>query len=211
MIITKSISGCPSKETVMREGAGKYSSLEQFESTKQGSYFKYLYFSHYCFDKKVLDVGCGSGVGTKFLSLFATKAKGIDRYPEHVNLSTLYYYKEGECEFETINFDEDEIKEKYDTIVASEVIEHFNLSVKDTLLKFYSILNENGVLCLCFPEMEGKWSAGHKKIDLNTNELIKIAEELNFKLISSRMLGLKKYSPFTDNASLVILQKDSEC
>lgn len=92
---------------------------------------RYKFASEYIQDKKVLDIGCGTGYGTALLALKAKKIVGvdIDISKEAINYAKNNYSKKN-IEFyvgnaTNLNFLKDE---EFDAIVSFETIEHMRQS-----------------------------------------------------------------------------------
>lgn len=102
--------------------------------------------------KKILDIGCGSGTLSFYLSNKNHEVKGIDISDKAIKVckesSRLMNLKN--ISFERIDFPNKAPKGKYDFVIFSEVIEH--LADDDLALKkIYSLLNHGGLLFLTTP------------------------------------------------------------
>ena len=98
----------------------------------------------------VLDIGCGNGVGTRFLKDFCSGVIGIDIDPDAVaqagslfeDISDLYFYT---ADAENLyDFDPPYI---YDVIVSIDVIEH--LEHPEKLIQGVDALLEQGGVFIC--------------------------------------------------------------
>lgn len=107
---------------------------------------RYEFATGFCSGKRVVDVACGSGEGTKILATVAKEALGIDPFInstcsgdgllQHGYVETL---SESAC----------------DVIVCFETIEH-TISIELTILMLASALTEDGLLILSFPNEWGE-------------------------------------------------------
>lgn len=99
---------------------------------------------------KVLDIACGTGYGTRFISDYCKSIIGID-----CDEDTIAYAKEiygGENRFFKVG-DILEIDGKYDVIICYETLEHISKEqgVK-VMQRFKDCLNPNGVLIISTPK-----------------------------------------------------------
>tara|TARA_R100001377_G_C3194035_1_gene111782 strand:- start:1864 stop:2625 length:762 start_codon:yes stop_codon:yes gene_type:complete len=106
-------------------------------------------------NKKVLDVGCGSGdVAIGMSDLGAKSVLGIDYSDEAIKLAK-EKNKKNNVNFEVVSYTD--INEKYDVITLVGVLEHIE-NPSDAVNKLYSLLNENGKLvfeCPSFQNIRG--------------------------------------------------------
>src|SRR6516162_4394730 len=63
-------------------------------------YHRYLFATRFTADRRVLDVGCGDGYGTAFLSMHAREVLGIDRDDDAIIRAREKYHQ-----FENVRFD----------------------------------------------------------------------------------------------------------
>ena len=81
----------------------------------------------------VLEIGCGSGLGSMFLSQFSSKVTGIDIKKNEID-AAIKLNKRENCQFKIQDFFEWN-EENFDSIVALDVIEHFNEIDGEVLLQ----------------------------------------------------------------------------
>jgi len=103
----------------------------------------------------VLDIGCGAGTVCFYIAGKGNKVLGFDISPKAIRAcqeSSLIMGLNKLAKFKVINFPEQTVKEKFDLIIFSEVIEHLqndNLALK----KIYNLLNKAGTLIITTPSL----------------------------------------------------------
>jgi ubiquinone/menaquinone biosynthesis C-methylase UbiE/chromosome segregation ATPase len=119
-------------------------------------YHRYLLASQFVRGKRVLDIACGEGYGSAFLSISASSVLGVDRdqptidaargkYSSYKNVSFLA----GSCE--DVAFPDGD----FDVVVCFETLEHLGAqSQKVFLEKMKRVLVKNGMLIVSTPESE---------------------------------------------------------
>ncbi|MFH1855691.1 MAG: class I SAM-dependent methyltransferase [Candidatus Omnitrophota bacterium] len=100
----------------------------------------------------VLDIGCGIGTISLYVSKKVNKVMGTDISERAVNaaLKSALLLGIKNAFFEAISFLDADFQEKFDFIVCSEVLEHLP-DDKQALRKIYELINENGILFLTVP------------------------------------------------------------
>ena len=121
--------------------------LTDYDSGVVGTYHKarYEFARQFCGGKKVIDVACGSGAGTKILSEVASRVTGID--PHIPPGATDGLVRNGYIE--TLE------SSSCDAIVCFETIEH-TISVDLSIKMLATALNQDGLLILSFPNGWGE-------------------------------------------------------
>jgi len=99
--------------------------------------------------KKVLDVGCGEGFLAKFLMEKGNKVWGIDISEQAVELARRNGVNAFVCDIENEDLP---IKETFDVIILSEVIEHL-ITPKKVLKKLKRYLADEGYFIITFPNI----------------------------------------------------------
>jgi len=104
-------------------------------------------------DDYVLDIGCGSGLGTIFLSQYCNYVKGIDivngliEEAQSINLRS-------NIDFELIDFFKMSQGKQYDTIISLDVIEHMTVDDCNKFInKTLDHLQCNGMLVIGTPSI----------------------------------------------------------
>lgn len=101
--------------------------------------------------EKVLEVGCGSGVGTTFLAQNCKHVTGIDVKKVEIEEAKKICRRKN-VHFEQIDFFEVSQKRKWDAIIAMDVIEHLKPSILEKFLKKIKVhLTHRGLVILGTP------------------------------------------------------------
>lgn len=146
--------------------------------------------------KKILDIGCGVGTIDFYLAKKGHKVTGIDASENAINIAKLnakyfgldrrvrYYFKD----FLGMNL----LKERYDLVICSEVLEHLH-DDKKALLKIFQLLRKGGLVLITVPSKnaplfklglayEFDKRVGHLR-RYKLNEIISLITNNNFKII----------------------------
>jgi len=112
---------------------------------------RYKFASAFVKDKKVLDIACGSGYGTNYLSAFAKDILGVDVDKKTIEYCRLKYSRKN-LHFKLTEKENTEkpFLDKFDVIVCFETIEHIK-DYKNFLFRLKQYLKERGVLILSTP------------------------------------------------------------
>ena len=99
----------------------------------------------------VLEVGCGTGLGSIFLSQFSKEVKGIDVKESDIKTAEILN-KRPNVSFEVMDFNDE--TGSYDAIVALDVFEHFPLEIgMEFLTKISRRLNRTGIAIIGSPSV----------------------------------------------------------
>lgn len=113
-------------------------------------------------NKKILDIGCGSGATTFYLARKALKVYGIDISKRAVELcqqSRTSLGLEGKVIFRIMNFPQKTPRDKFDIIICSEVLEHLENDIL-ALKQIKKILKPKGIVIISVPSKNAplyKW------------------------------------------------------
>jgi 2-polyprenyl-3-methyl-5-hydroxy-6-metoxy-1,4-benzoquinol methylase len=142
----------------------------------------------------VLDIGCGVGVLSLYYGNKCKLVTGIDISNKVITLaikSAKILYLDNSVKFKTLNFPDDYLKDTFDKIIFSEVLEHiFNES--KALIAISKMLKHDGKLIITVPSTNSPlYKMGlSKKFDeevghlrrYSANDLIDKLEENGFKI-----------------------------
>jgi ubiquinone/menaquinone biosynthesis C-methylase UbiE len=109
----------------------------------------YKFCSGFVEGKYVLDVGCGEGFGTYYLSEKAKKIIGIDNSPESIELAKKNYNREN---IEFIQMDAEKLEfpdETFEIVVSMAVIEHVK-DYESYLREMKRVLKKGGIGVISF-------------------------------------------------------------
>lgn len=137
-------------------------------------------------DKKVLDVGCGWGAGTRFLvESGAKEVKAIDFNDEAIELAKEKYNDE-KIDYVCGDITEVDIDDDYDVVVAVEIVEHVTDEELNGLLELWKeVLTDRGVLYISTPERrlpKDNYPNGSHWTEYDFDELVGIVERKGFIL-----------------------------
>jgi len=123
---------------------------------------RYEFALQYLVDKKVLDMGCGSGYGTDLMASIASEVIGIDISEEAINCDRQRYKQENikfyVGDVTNLDFLEDR---QFDVIVSFEVIEHLT-DCAQFLKESRRVLKDDGILIISTPNKK-YFSPGSEK------------------------------------------------
>ncbi|WP_028950556.1 class I SAM-dependent methyltransferase [Sulfurihydrogenibium subterraneum] len=117
---------------------------------------RYLYASYFAKDKVVLDIACGEGYGSDFLSNYANKVIGVDIDKNSINHAKSKYKKEN-LEFMTGSVSNIPIEGSkiFDVIVSFETIEHVDEETQSMFIQEVKrLLKEDGIFIVSTPNKE---------------------------------------------------------
>jgi len=113
-------------------------------------YCAYKFAEDYIRGKKVLDIGCGEGYGTYYLSEFAKDILGLDYDKAVINYAKDKYQKEN-LRFEVFDVKKlESFKNSFDVICAFQFIEHLQ-NHDEFLMNLNNLLNNDGIFICSTP------------------------------------------------------------
>ena len=132
-----------------------------------------------------LEIGIGTGDMIASLSPYFSKGKGVDIGQEAIDMAR-HNVDHTKINFELENFLDSKEQDKYQLIVALEVLEHIE-DDKAALRKIKSLLTEDGQFIMSVPAHQKQWSildewAGHYR-RYEKKELIKLFKDSGFKIV----------------------------
>ena len=122
---------------------------------------------------KVIDVGCGHGLGSVFLSKYANLIIGADQDKELVNKNTSNYKKIKNLQFKHFDLLKPSKSSfnKFDVVISMDVIEHFNKKKLGTVVdSYYNLLNSDGFAIIGTPNIASRPYASQRRIDTHEFE-----------------------------------------
>lgn len=145
----------------------------------------------------ILEVGCGTGNLIQFLSKMKLDIKGSDYSDVYLDKARVRnpntkFFKKNLLEQQSWH----EYQNEFDTVIASEVIEHIEDDLK-ALKTIHSVIKPNGVLLLTVPAFDFLYSSLDKKIGhfrrYTKKSITKVVENAGFtveKISYWNLLGL---------------------
>jgi ubiquinone/menaquinone biosynthesis C-methylase UbiE len=117
-------------------------------------YHRYYFASRFAKNKRVLDMACGEGYGSAFLSRYAEEVVGIDSDPATVDHArekyssiTNLHFEIGHCE------DSPPGNQSFDMVVAFELLEHLDSNDQTKFLKnVRRVLKQEGLFIVSSPD-----------------------------------------------------------
>ena len=128
----------------------------------------------------VLDVGCGEGTSTNFISKYTKKVYGIDKDIKAILRAKHQYPQLDFIVCDALNFVS---KIKFDAIVMIDFIEHFDKDEGELLMKIYSsLLSERGLMIIGTPNKNfyhyrSEQSKRVHKYEYNPEELMSLMKK----------------------------------
>jgi len=106
----------------------------------------------------VLDVGCGSGVITSYLGMFANSATGIDGNADAIGFAKNQFENQKTFFLQGLVDEKFSIDTEIDKIYCLEVIEHIYYQQSFEMLKmFYNLLKKDGKVFISTPNYKSFW------------------------------------------------------
>lgn len=114
---------------------------------------RYIFASRFCTQKKVLDIACGEGFGSNFLSTYAESVLGVDIAPDIIE------HAKGKYHQERLNFIVSNAvsvpfeSENFDVIVSFETLEHLNREDQNLFMtEMVRVLKKDGIFIISTPD-----------------------------------------------------------
>ena len=121
---------------------------------------------------RVLDAGCGHGLGTVFLSKYAKEVIGADVDEQLIDKNNSDYKNITNIKFKKIDLlEQKNVKEKFDVLISLDVIEHFTKEQTEIVAKNYSnLIEEGGFAIIGTPNIASKPYASQRRLDSHIHE-----------------------------------------
>ena len=133
------------------------------DSTLSNGYYKTYSKYEFSYFAKILDVGCAYGTFLFYIrhNLPSAELYGIDFVD---NFFSKKLGAEKNINFAVANIENEPLPftEKFDVIILTEVLEHFNYNPIDTLKKLAASLKDDGALYLSTPDSSSAWGVTKK-------------------------------------------------
>ena len=127
---------------------------------------RYIFAREFCIGKSVLDIGCGYGYGTKYLSGFARECLGIDISQEAIDYAQSRFGS-AQCRYRTADCSQPlGIEGPFDTATCFELIEHLEEKNHNSCLQGITrVLRPEGKLIISTPNflIHGQRNEYHRK------------------------------------------------
>lgn len=173
------------------------------ETRFRDHFARYFFTRKYIKNKRVLDIACGFGYGTKIISSKASLVFGVDS-DESVIKSCKTYQKGENIEYYVgdatkLDFD----NKSFDCIVSFETIEHI-IEYNDFLREVKRLLTPDGIFIVSTPNYSGELIKNNYHVSDFTENEFKDLMRLNFKKVDFYYQG-KSFFPFPGRGFLEIL------
>ena len=151
--------------------------------------FAYEYISQFVKNKSVIDLGCGTGYGSKLLSETAGEVSGIDYDGEAIS------YCRNNYEASNLTFIQSDIlnyrpEKQFDIAISLQVIEHFD-NVSVFLNKIKSCVKFNGRIFISTPNVSPARKNMHEnKYHLSDMDYAEFRSQLNKHFSKYEILGI---------------------
>jgi 2-polyprenyl-3-methyl-5-hydroxy-6-metoxy-1,4-benzoquinol methylase len=122
---------------------------------------------------KVIDVGCGHGLGSVFLSKYAKEITGVDLDKDLVETNNSNYKKIKNLQFKEFDLlkPSKSFVNKFDVVVSMDVIEHFKKQKLGTVVdSYYNLLNSDGFAIIGTPNIASRPYASQRRLDTHEFE-----------------------------------------
>jgi 2-polyprenyl-3-methyl-5-hydroxy-6-metoxy-1,4-benzoquinol methylase len=213
----KSKTNTDQKATLFRNTKGEikniFSELEGV-TYKENPFDIYMILARYKFasrfikkNHKVLDAGCGTGMGSQFLAKFSNFVTAGD-YDKNIIMQNKDEYKNVNFKFLDLLNIEKSMKNKFDVVVSMDVIEHFELNkIKKVTDNYANLLNKNGFAVIGTPNIASRPFASERRKAIHPHEFSANEFEKSLKksfknvflfsmtdeIVSTQFLGLSWY------------------
>ena len=137
-------------------------------------------------DKKVVEIGSGVGSFSKIISRKCKSLTLVEPDSEFCD-SLEEKFKNNKKIVKIINGTSDDVREKFDTIVHFQVLEHIKNDNKE-IINNLNLLNENGHLLICVPSFMSLYSSFDKMI--GHFKRYEKKDFLDFKLGNSKIIKM---------------------
>lgn len=124
-------------------------------------------------DQHVVDVGCGKGYGSVFLSQHAGRVTALDQDEELVSENSIEHSDVTNLNFEIgdlLNVKPEHVG-RFDALVSMDVIEHFEeKDVSQAITGYYNLLADHGFAIIGTPNIASRPFASQRRLDTHPFE-----------------------------------------
>lgn len=124
-------------------------------------------------NQRVIDVGCGKGYGSVFLSKYAQSVVAVDQDEDLILQNSTEHSNEKSLEFKTMDLlsPSKDLLGQYDALVSMDVIEHFHKEDIPKAVENYSkLLKDDGFAIIGTPNIASRGFASQRRIDTHPFE-----------------------------------------
>jgi 2-polyprenyl-3-methyl-5-hydroxy-6-metoxy-1,4-benzoquinol methylase len=121
----------------------------------------------------LIDVGCGHGLGSIFLSKYANEVTAVDLDKDAVESNNSNYKKIKNLQFKEFDLlkPSKSFINKFDVVVSMDVIEHFKREKLGTVVdSYYNLLNSDGFAIIGTPNIASRPYASQRRLDTHEFE-----------------------------------------
>ncbi len=140
---------------------------------------RYLFARTFCEGKRVLDAGCGTGYGSKLLSLVADSVHGVDIAEDALAFCQKTYSSEN-ITWERGDVRTLDLEPRYDVVTSFEVIEHLRREeIPSYLAGIQTVLGDGGVALISTPNrlVAQQWDNPHHHTEMTREEFERTLSE----------------------------------
>ena len=155
-------------------------------------------------NKKVLEIGLGTGRIAVKVAPYCKRLTGIDLSPKTIQRAKENLKAYSNISFVNADFVSYEFKEKFDVIYSSLTMMHFE-NIKQVIFKVVSLLKANGIFCLSIDKNQSEYiDMGNRKIKIYPDNPSDILD-----IIKLSKMSVKNVFE-TENGYIIVSTKSQE-
>jgi 2-polyprenyl-3-methyl-5-hydroxy-6-metoxy-1,4-benzoquinol methylase len=101
--------------------------------------------------KRVLEIGCGTGLFTELMAVSGANILAVDISPDLLEIAQKRNLPDEHVEFRLMSFEDGDIDEPFDAIVGSSILHHLDIPI--ALNRIFELLVPGGVIAFAEPNM----------------------------------------------------------